>query len=172
MTARQDIDYTAFSLPAAVVSRRDLARLVNEAEHIDDELTAAEVRARKTKQVAETPAFSGQFTDFLSDNKLDFAESKVRTDIIKELRVLKTKAPVVHTTFAVPADIESLQTLAAWFRKSVHPQVLLEIGLQPALVAGVYVRTPNHVHDMSLRSALAGKRDVLVKDLEALRHGK
>ena len=172
MTARQDIDYTAFSLPAAVVSRRDLARLVNEAEHIDDELTAAEVRARKTKQVAETPAFSGQFTDFLSDNKLDFTESKVRTDIIKELRVLKTKAPVVHTTFAVPADIVSLQTLAAWFRKSVHPQVLLEIGLQPALVAGVYVRTPNHVHDMSLRSALAGKREVLVKDLEALRHGK
>ena len=172
MSASQDIDYTAFRLPAAVVSRRDLARLVNEAEHIDDELTAAEVRARKTKQVAETPAFSGQFTDFLSDNKLDFAESKVRTDIIKELRVLKTKAPVVHTTFAVPADIESLQTLAAWFRKSVHPQVLLEIGLQPALVAGVYVRTPNHVHDMSLRSALAGKRDVLVKDLEALRHGK
>lgn len=172
MSASQDIDYTAFSLPAAVVSRRDLARLVNEAEHIDDELTAAEVRARKTKQVAETPAFSGQFTDFLSDNKLDFAESKVRTDIIKELRVLKTKAPVVHTTFAVPADIESLQTLAAWFRKSVHPQVLLEIGLQPALVAGVYVRTPNHVHDMSLRSALAGKREVLVKDLEALRHGK
>jgi F0F1-type ATP synthase delta subunit len=172
MSTPQDIDYTAFSLPAAVVSRRDLARLVNEAEHIDDELTAAEVRARKTKQVAETPAFSGQFTDFLSDNKLDFAESKVRTDIIKELRVLKTKAPVVHTTFAVPADIESLQTLAAWFRKSVHPQVLLEIGLQPALVAGVYVRTPNHIHDMSLRSALAGKREVLVNDLEALRHGK
>lgn len=172
MTATQDIDYKAFSLPAAVVSRRDLARLVNEAEHIDDELTAAEVRARKTKQATETPAFSGQFTDFLSDNGLDFAESKVRTNIIKELRLLKTKAPVVHTTFAVPADIESLQTLAAWFRKSVHPQVLLEIGLQPALVAGVYIRTPNHVHDMSLRSALAGKREVLVKDLEALRNGK
>ena len=172
MIAHSDLDYKSFSLPAGVVSRRDLARLVAEAEHIDDEMTAADVRARKTKQAAETPAFSGSFTDFLTDNKLDFSESKVRTDIIKELRQLKAKAPVVHTTFAVPADIESLQTLAAWFRKSVHPQVLLEIGLQPALVAGVYVRTPNHVHDMSLRSALAGKRDVLVKDLEELRHGK
>jgi hypothetical protein len=172
MTDRQDLDYKSFSLPAGVVSRRDLARLVTEAEHIDDEMTSADVRSRKTNHAAETPAFSGQFTDFLTDNKLDFSESKVRTDIIKELRQLKTKAPVVHTTFAVPADIESLQTLASWFRKSVHPQVLLEIGLQPALVAGVYVRTPNHVHDMSLRSALAGKREVLVKDLEELRHGK
>ena len=172
MTERQDLDYKSFSLPADVVSRRDLARLVTEAEHIDDEMTSADVRARKTNHATETPAFSGQFTDFLTDNKLDFSESKVRTDIIKELRLLKTKAPVVHTTFAVPADIESLQTLASWFRKSVHPQVLLEIGLQPALVAGVYVRTPNHVHDMSLRSALAGKREVLVKDLEELRHGK
>jgi len=172
MIAREDIDYKEFSLPAGVVSRRDLARLVIEAEHIDDEMTTADVRARKTNRAVETPAFTGQFTDFLTDNKLDFSESKVRTDIIKELRMLKTKAPVVHTTFAVPADIESLQTLAAWFRESVHPQVLLEIGLQPALVAGVYVRTPNHVHDMSLRSALVGKREVLIKDLEALRHGK
>jgi len=135
-------------------------------------LLSTDNQDERGRHAAETPAFSGQFTDFLTDNKLDFSESKVRTDIIKELRLLKTKAPVVHTTFAVPADIESLQTLAAWFRKSVHPQVLLEIGLQPALVAGVYIRTPNHVHDMSLRSALAGKREVLVKDLEELRHGK
>lgn len=172
MTEHIEYDYKNFSLPAGVVSHRDLSRLVTEAERVDDEMTASTVRARTTTQAAETPAFSGQFTDFLADNKLEFTESKVRTDIIKELRLLKTKAPVVHTTFAVPADSESLQTLAAWFRKSIHPQVLLEIGLQPALVAGVYVRTPNHVHDMSLRSALAGKHEVLVQDLEALRSGK
>ena len=74
-------------------------------------------------------------------------------------------------TFAVPADRESLRYIVQWVRTSVHPQALLQIGLQPALVAGVYLRTPNRVHDFSLRAALNGQHDALVKELGALRAG-
>jgi F0F1-type ATP synthase delta subunit len=72
-------------------------------------------------------------------------------------------------TFAVEADRESLMQLAQWVRETVHPQAVIAVGLQPGLIAGVYLRTPNHVHDLSLRAALDGGHEILVNDLEALR---
>ena len=57
-------------------------------------------------------------------------------------------------------------------RGSVHPQAVISVGLQPALIGGVYVRTPNHVMDLSLRARLKGNRELITKELEALRGSK
>jgi F0F1-type ATP synthase delta subunit len=84
----------------------------------------------------------------------------------EELVKLKDKAPVIHMTFAVPADTEVLQELVAWARTNAHPQSLLSIGMQPSLIGGAYIRTPNHVHDFSMRSMLESKRDIMLKILE------
>lgn len=118
-----EVDYTKFSLPPSVVTKRDVSRLVDEAERIDGEMTTATVRAHVASGVAASPMFSGQFSDFLAQNKLVFEESKARTDLIQQLRKLKDKAPIIHLTLAVQADAESLQKLTQWFRNSVHPQV-------------------------------------------------
>lgn len=160
------------TLPSSVVTMRDLARLVEEAEELDNELTTATVRAHVSQGVVEQPIMTAAFGDFLTENHLEFNESKARTQLVKQLRSLKDDVPVVHMTFAVPADSESLQQLAAWVRQSVHRQAVIEIGLQPSLVAGVYVRTTNRIHDLSMRTALKGKRSILLQDLEALRAGR
>ena len=157
------------TLPSSVVTVRDLARLVTEAEEIDNELTTTTVRAHVSKGVVDQPIMTAAFEDFLSENELDFAESKARTRLVKALRKLKDHAPVIHMTFAVPMDNASLQQIAAWVRQSVHPQAVIEIGVQPSLVAGVYVRTTNKIIDLSARAALRGKRDILLNELEALR---
>jgi len=73
----------------------------------------------------------------------------------------------MHMTFATVADPESLQKLVDWIRQEIHPQALLHVGLQPALVGGVYLRTPNHIHDFSLRQLLADKRSIIVDELNA-----
>ena len=88
------------------------------------------------------------------------------------LRILKDKVPVLHMTFSVTADVESLQTLTQWVRNSVHPQAVIAVGLQPSLVAGVYLRTPNHIHDFSVRGALEGRHGLLIEELETLRGSK
>lgn len=165
------ITYTTFQLPASIVTKLDLARLVSEAERIDDALTTAEIRARTGAAALPAPAVSIQFIQFLQVNKLSM-EGPRRAEVLRELRQLKDKAPVVHMTFAVTADIESLQQLANWLRQSVHAHALIEVGLQPALVAGVYMRTTNHVHDFSLRGALAEHREELAGELETLRVGR
>ena len=161
--------YTDFALPPSVVSKIDVSRLVSELERVDNDLTTAAVRARIGEQEQSQPAVSGQLTDFLRQNELTLDESRGRSELIKQLRLLKDNVPVIHMTFAVAADPDSLGQLAQWLRSSVHPQAVIEVGLQPALIAGVYLRTPNHVHDFSLRAMLAGGHDVLVKELETLR---
>lgn len=158
-----------FELPPNVVSRIDVSRLVSEVERVDNELTAAAVRNKIAESEQPTPVLSEPLTNFLHQNKLELQESRERSRIVQELRLLKDKVPVIHMTFAVAADPESLAQIAEWLRKTIHPQAVIDVGLQPGLVAGVYLRTPNHVHDLSLKSKLASSRDVLVKEMESLR---
>lgn len=164
--------YVDFVLPPTVISKADVSRMVSEVERVDNELTASAVRSKAGAQEAPVPVLSGELTDFLDGNGLKLENSHDRAELVKQLRMLKDKVPIVHMTFAVRADRESLQKLAQWLRTSVHPQVVISVGLQPALVAGVYLRTPNHVHDLSLRAMLAGSHDLLIKELEAVRGSK
>lgn len=161
-----------FVLPPNVVTKTDLSRLVNEFEQLDNDLTAVAVRAKAGAGAQEKPVLSDALKDFLVQNKLahELESSSGRSGLVKQLRLFKDKAPVVHMTFAVKADHASLAELVTWLRQSVHPQTVITVGLQPGLVAGVYMRTPNHVHDMSLRAALKNSHGLLVKQLEAL-HG-
>lgn len=165
------LSHTTFQLPPSIVTKLDLSRLVSEAESIDDALTTAEIRARTGAAALPAPAASAQFVQFLQVNKLSM-EGNRRAEVVRELRALKENAPVVHMTFAVTADTESLQQLVNWLRQSVHAHALIEVGLQPSLVAGVYMRTTNRVYDFSLRGALAEHREELVGELETLRVGR
>lgn len=161
--------YADFVLPPTLVSKLDVSRLVNEVERIDNELTTAAVREKAGAAQQVIPAMSEQLTDFLAQNQLSLDDSHARSQLIGQMRQMKDKLPIIHMTFAVEADRESLGELANWLRKEVHPQAVIAVGLQPALVAGVYLRTPNHIHDLSLRAKLQGSRELLVKELEASR---
>lgn len=161
---------TPYIFPAALIGRSDLARLVREIETIDNDLEAQRVRNRGTQGGYSMPTMSRSMTDFLEQNAIDISNDRARMEFKEHLRALKDKAPVIHMTFAVEADPEFLQKLTAWIRQEVHPQALLSVGLQPSLVGGVYMRTPNHVHDFSLKALLKGKRDVMINELEGALH--
>lgn len=155
-----------YIFPAALIGRSDLARLVREVETIDNDLEAQKVRNPDSKNGYSLPTMSRGMTDFLEQNKIDVSNDRARMEFKEHLRALKDKAPVIHMTFAVEADPDFLQKLTAWIRQEVHPQALLSVGLQPSLVGGVYMRTPNHIHDFSLKALLKGKRDVMINELE------
>lgn len=158
-----------FQLPPSVVSRIDVAHLVSELEAVDGEMTTNGVREKIGEQDKALPDMSERLADFIELNKIDLTDSTQRSELVRRLRRLKDTVPVVHMTFAVEADRESLERLAQWLRQAVHPQAVIATGVQPALVAGVYVRTTNHVFDCSLRGALQQGLPVLEKELGALR---
>ena len=157
-----------FVLPPSVVSKLDLSHLVSEAEEIDSYLTSAMAKAKVGAPVEAQPTLSDKLTDFCVTNRIQFGDGQQRVRLIKRLRHLKDNAPVVHMTFATAADTEDLQQLANWLRRSVSPQAVISVGLQPDLIGGVYLRTTNHVFDLSVRAQLAGKRHLLVEAVEAL----
>jgi hypothetical protein len=169
MSEQMTQTYADFLLPPSLVTRVDISRLVHEAERVDNEMTSASVRAKAGASQVAVPVMSDQLQEFLTQNQLSLDNSIVRTDIIKQLRLLKDKVPVVHMTFAVTADRESLEYLAGWLRSSVHRQAVISVGLQPALVAGVYLRTPNRVMDLSMRALLQNSHDKLTAQLGAFR---
>ena len=163
-------NHTAFVLPPSVVSKIDISHLVAELESLDGILNATAIRAATGAQDQTRPAVSDQLTEFLRANALKIeADGKSRMELIKQVRLLKETAPIIHMTFAVEADKQSLQQLVQWVRTSIHPQAVIRVGLQPGLVAGVYLRTPNHVHDLSLRGMIQSSRGLLVKEIGALR---
>lgn len=162
-------DYSEFTLPAGVVTKVDVSRLVREFEAVDNALTAKTVRKKAGAESAEPPAISPQLTAFLDQNPVELDDTNARSAYIKQIRKLKDNVKVMNMTFAVVADPESLQQLSAWLRTSVHPHTVIDVHLQPALVAGVYLRSQNHVFDFSVRNALKAKRGELEKELGALR---
>lgn len=162
-------DYTEFALPTTIISKVDISRLIHEFEVVDTTLTAKTVRKKVGTSSDEAPAMSPQLQAFLDENPINLDDSGARSAYIKQLQLLKANVHVMNMTFAVVADPESLAQLLAWVRQSVHPQTIIETHLQPALVAGVYLRSQNHVFDFSVRNALNEKRGELQKELEALR---
>lgn len=171
MSLDGSLNYASFKLPASLVVKSDVARLVNEAERVDSELTTERIHKKADAKQQAEPLPSPILDEFLQYNDLKFDDDKSRRLIIKQLRALKNNIPIIHMTFAVTADQESLRKVVAWLRESVHPQAVIAVGLQPALVAGVYMRTPNHVHDLSLRALLKGQHDTLVGELKSLSEG-
>ncbi|HSX06530.1 MAG TPA: hypothetical protein VLG92_02325 [Candidatus Saccharimonadia bacterium] len=156
-----------FVFPPALVTRADLARLVREVEAIDNEFEAQKARNHTSGKTGyRLPALSRSLGDFLDLNKLDLTDDHGRMVLKEQLRITKDKAPIIHMVFAVEADPASLAQLVTYLRKEIHPQTLLNVGLQPALVGGAYIRTPNHIHDFSLRELLASKRNVITTSLE------
>lgn len=162
--------YVHFVLPLSVISKVEVSRLLSELERVDDEQTQAAVREKVASSAQPQLMVSRQFADFLAQNKLVINTAQERAQLIKQLHLLKEHMPVIHMTFAVDADRESLTKLTQWVRTSISPQAVIEVGLQPALIAGVSVRTTNHIHDLSMRGVIKKNHGVLVKELEAL-HG-
>lgn len=162
-------DSAEFTLPSSIISKVDISRLVREFETVDNALTSKDVRNKAHASEEDMPAMSPQLSAFLESNPVDLNNSGARSEYIKQLRLLKKNVHTMNMTFAVVADPESLQQLSAWVRESIHPQIVIETHLQPGLVAGMYLRSQNHVFDFSVRNALKSKRGELKKELEALR---
>lgn len=168
MTTTEEKDHRQFILPARVVSKADLTRLINELERVDNELTSISVHAKAGQAATENPGLSQSLLAFLTENGLQLGDTNQRARLIAEMRLLKDTVPIVHMTFASEVEYENLQKIVAWFRGSIHPQAVVSASLQPGLIAGVYLRTPNRIFDMSLRARLDSHRDELASAIGAL----
>ncbi len=136
-------------LPLGVVDQGDVMRLARELGALDDFFVGAAVRkAGSPQQPPKTTRLLGQLAEANGANLLEKSDRAV---LKLGLENLIENAPVVHMSFASEPSPKSVEPILDWFRRQVHPQTLLQVGLAPSIAAGCVLRTPNKFFDLSIR---------------------
>ena len=158
----QKAETKILKLPEIIVGSADLRRLVREIEAISDFLVQSKIRSGSDGGKSVQPPHTTQLLDELSKSlELNLLE-KTGQDQLKEfLKKAQISAPVVHISFASDPPPQFMGKIVQWFRREIHPMVLLNVGLEPSIAAGCIVRTSSRVFDLSLRSSLMKQQPLL-----------
>lgn len=148
-------------LPNSVVSQVDVARLMRELGALGDFFISTQ--ARQAGASVQPPRSSGALEQLASENKLNLLDGQHRQQLNDALNTLLGQAPLIHISFAAEPSPKALDRIVSWLRSNIHPQTLLQVGLQPTIVAGCVVRTPNRVLDLSMRAYLKQQEPYLVE---------
>lgn len=151
-------------LSESVVSQVDIGRLRRELNSVDDFVVQSKVR-KAGKQPA-LPRTTPILEEMAKHNKLNLLIEADRKKLDTVLKDLYSHAPVLHISFASDPSPVFLKKIITWLRSEIHPDILLQTGLQPSIAAGCIVRTPNKYLDLSLRKRFEQKRDLLRTSLE------
>lgn len=148
-----------FVLPESLITPIDLSRTIRELAALDETLRQAEIRA--AGQPVELVRSGQILEDLVATNVVSLEDAKQRAELLAMLRSFADQAPRIHISFAVEPSAVFRNRIIIWLRQNIHPQILLEIGLQPTLAIGCTVRTTNKVFDMSLRHHFEEQRHIL-----------
>jgi len=139
-------------LPSILVGEIDIARSMRELNSLEDFFIGAKNRTAGT--TVQPPKLTRLLDSLARENGINLLEEKDRARLQEELKKVNSSAPSLHISFAVEPSPKALEKILLWMRQNIHPQVLLSVGLQPAIAAGCVLRTSNKVFDMSLRAHL------------------
>lgn len=148
-------------LPPNLIGSSDLSALLRELNALEDFFVSA--KARQAGASIQPPRVTRTLDLLARTNQYNLLDDTHRRDMTAQLTLVRQKAPKVHISFAAEPSPKALERILVWFRASVHPQLLLQVGLQPNIAAGCVVRTPNKFFDMSLRAYLDKQEEYLIE---------
>jgi len=150
-------------VPDNLTSKQDIAHIHLELRLFNDKAMQSIMRH---EDPVKYPAISDRLRALASENQIDLRDTKACESLLARLEDLKSNAPAVHISFPVDPSVEVLQKLIVWLRKEVDPRIIIQVGLQPTIAAGIVLRTPNKQFDFSLRRHLYKNRDKLLEVLK------
>lgn len=150
-------------LPVDVASKNDISHLYRELRLFMDMSMQSALRHDNP---IKYPAVTSMLRDLATQNQIDLRNQSACEHLLSSIEDLKDNVPVVHISFPRDPSVEIIRRLVEWFRREVDPRIVIQIGLQPTIAAGIVVRTPNKQYDFSLRRHLY---DNQAKLMEALR---
>lgn len=157
---------THIALPVQVVGRVDVGRLLREVEGLDNFMQQAAIRQPGTP--LKMPKTSRLLDELLASSQLNMLHEQDRKQLLTFLGTVKARSPVLHMSFGADPSPLFLTKLMTWLRTEIHPLVLLQVGLQPNIGAGMIMRTTNKQFDFSLRHRFKKQRDLLVQRLHTM----
>jgi hypothetical protein len=79
-------------------------------------------------------------------------------ELLVALKRLEASAPQISITLAAPAPRSLKETLVAWCRQNIAPDVLVNFQFNSTLLGGMVVRSGSRVFDWSFRRQLLDAR--------------
>lgn len=154
-----------FTVPLQIVSPADVTRLRREIAALNDFMRQNELRGQPGARLPRTSRLMEELT---IANKLDLASLETRKNLDAFLADLLARAPVIHISFSTDPSSAFMDKIVQWFRTSIHPSILIRVGLQPNIAVGCVVRTTNQYFDLSLKENFKKHRGELMQRLEAV----
>lgn len=151
-------------LPLSVVSPADVIRLRRNLEQFNDQHQQATLRA-KSGNSAEAVSAGQVLREFATMNKCDLEKTAERQALLGDLEALLKHAPTVTMSFASEPSAAFMTKIVNWFRTSIHPALLISVGLQPTIAAGCILRAGGKVYDLSLRHKFTEQRTLLIDSI-------
>lgn len=156
-------------LTPAVVGPIEVNRLIRELAAVDDFFVGAKARAAGSS--VQLPQVSRMLEQLAQENGVSLLDEKVRHQLSDQLEQVNKTAPNFHISFSVEASPKALERILVWLRQNIHPQLLLQVGLQPSIAAGCVLRTTNKIFDMSLRTRLSKETKYLQELINGAANG-
>lgn len=147
-------------LPNSISSQQDVTALLLELRGYANWYSHASIKQRTgVTGTMEPPAVSDAAATVLND----WANGKTLTapdldDVMNALEQFKDTAPTISITLAAPATNSLKQTLVAWCRANIAPDVLVTFRFNSTLLGGMVVRYGSHIFDWSFRRQILANR--------------
>lgn len=158
------------NLSSMITSPSDVAKLRRELNALNDFFVNAQARQAGTKMVM--PKLTRILNQMAQDNGVNLLDEHDRDRLFEALGEIYDKAPTLHISFASEPSPKALERLVGWVRTNVHPHALVQVGLQPTVAVGCFLRTENKTFDMSLRASLTKSQPILVKLIDGAINGR
>jgi len=93
-----------------------------------------------------------KFLSLLRENKVAIGSNTAIKSFLDKIANNISNLPTATLTLAVEPDKEALQEISDWFPLNLKKQVLIEIQVEPRLVAGAIISYKGKLIDASIRS--------------------
>jgi F0F1-type ATP synthase delta subunit len=143
-------------LPLDLYSPDQLSVVMLELYRYIGVLRDAKVQAQTTgnKKALEAPAMSALLLGVLHNSAVATNNLAAVEQLLEQLEAIRAKAPVVRAILAAIPNRDIKQQLTGWFRKQVHPHILLTFTTRSDIGGGIVLQAGSHIYDFSFRKQL------------------
>jgi F0F1-type ATP synthase delta subunit len=156
-------------LPPSILGINEVNQALREIDLIEDQAMQHRIyRAEIHNSTAGVLSVSNSLNELAINNGLDLDDGVMRSKLKGILSDIKQHAPVIHMGLAREITNAELIPIIDWMRSNLHPDTLLNVGLQPDIIGGCTIRTPNRYYDFSLKKHFETARVSLLTKIKAL----
>lgn len=156
-------------LPSSMMGINEVNQALREMDLVEDQAMQRRIyQAEINNSTAGVLSVSNSLSELAAINGLDLDDGAVRSRLKGVLGDIKKHAPVIHLGLASESTNAELKPIIDWMRSNLHPNTLLHVGLQPDIIGGCTIRTPNRYYDFSLKRHFETARVALLTKIKVL----